>query len=249
MKPMPVERPRAAAAVEEPAPRQGGLFSPGQMAGARSRVVPISAGTGVDAEPRIVSRKSSPRPKAIGRKPESDVQQTLAFGAANSHRRARTDLNSDIYCDAPVARLSHRGLAWFVDLSLVAAGWGCFTGIFLAAGGQIGSDLFSLISLGAMAVFVALLYHLFWALADGDSAGYRWAHLRLIDFDGARPNRQRRLTRLAASWLSILPGGLGLIWALMDEETLTWQDHISKTFPTPVAVAGPLRTEHVSTGH
>jgi len=24
-----------------------------------------------------------------------------------------------------------------------------------------------------------------------------------------------------------------LVWALVDEENLTWHDHISKTFPTP----------------
>src|SRR6202041_3046551 len=30
-----------------------------------------------------------------------------------------------------------------------------------------------------------------------------------------------------------LSGGLGLVWALVDEENLTWHDHISKTFPTP----------------
>ena len=33
------------------------------------------------------------------------------------------------------------------------------------------------------------------------------------------------------SLLSACPG-LGLVWALVDEENLTWHDHISKTFPT-----------------
>ena len=33
----------------------------------------------------------------------------------------------------------------------------------------------------------------------------------------------------------VLPAGLGLLWALVDEESLTWQDHISHTFPTPIA--------------
>jgi hypothetical protein len=28
------------------------------------------------------------------------------------------------------------------------------------------------------------------------------------------------------------------VWALADEETLTWQDHISKTFPTIRETAG-----------
>jgi hypothetical protein len=26
---------------------------------------------------------------------------------------------------------------------------------------------------------------------------------------------------------------LGMLWALVDEEALTWHDHMSKTFPTP----------------
>ena len=26
--------------------------------------------------------------------------------------------------------------------------------------------------------------------------------------------------------------GLGLLWSLADEESLTWHDHMSKTFPT-----------------
>jgi hypothetical protein len=35
------------------------------------------------------------------------------------------------------------------------------------------------------------------------------------------------------SFLSYTVGGLGLVWALVDEEQLAWHDHISKTFPTP----------------
>jgi hypothetical protein len=38
---------------------------------------------------------------------------------------------------------------------------------------------------------------------------------------------------MASGFLSLAAGGLGLLWALVDEETLTWHDHISKTFPTP----------------
>jgi hypothetical protein len=39
--------------------------------------------------------------------------------------------------------------------------------------------------------------------------------------------------RQLASVLSLISAGLGLVWALVDEENLTWHDHISKTFPTP----------------
>jgi hypothetical protein len=61
----------------------------------------------------------------------------------------------------------------------------------------------------------------------------RFAGLRLVDFDGRSPERHQRMRRQLASLLSVLSAGLGLAWALVDEENLTWHDHISKTFPTP----------------
>lgn len=69
----------------------------------------------------------------------------------------------------------------------------------------------------------------------GISPGTRWADLDLLDFDGRPPGRRDRLNRLAAGCLSLLPAGAGLLWALVDEEHLTWHDHMSKTFVTPAA--------------
>jgi hypothetical protein len=54
----------------------------------------------------------------------------------------------------------------------------------------------------------------------------------LINFDGFPPDGRARALRLMGGWISILSGGLGLVWALLDEEGLTWHDHMSKTFPT-----------------
>ena len=58
----------------------------------------------------------------------------------------------------------------------------------------------------------------------------RWSSVKVLNFDGQRPTREQRLTRLFAGALSFLAAGLGLVWALADEESLTWHDHISKTF-------------------
>jgi uncharacterized RDD family membrane protein YckC len=58
--------------------------------------------------------------------------------------------------------------------------------------------------------------------------------LRILNFDGRPATRQERLARVASAWISAAPAGLGLVWALLDEETLTWHDQISKTFPTPI---------------
>jgi uncharacterized RDD family membrane protein YckC len=85
---------------------------------------------------------------------------------------------------------------------------------------------------GGLAVLFAIAYKLTWAFAGRDSAGLAWCHLKLLDFDGVRPSRRKRLERLGWSCISILPAGLGLIWALVDQEKLSWHDHSSQTFVT-----------------
>src|SRR5262249_25046919 len=80
---------------------------------------------------------------------------------------------------------------------------------------------------------ILLLYKLLWAIANGDTPGMRWTRLTLVNFDGQRPTAAQRMSRAASGILSLLAGGLGVMWTLVDEETLACHDHISKTFPTP----------------
>jgi uncharacterized RDD family membrane protein YckC len=71
-----------------------------------------------------------------------------------------------------------------------------------------------------------------YAIAGRETAGMSCAHLRLITFDGFKPDGKQRLYRFLGSCLSLCTV-LGLAWSLADEESLGWQDHISRTFPTP----------------
>jgi uncharacterized RDD family membrane protein YckC len=77
-----------------------------------------------------------------------------------------------------------------------------------------------------------MLYGLIWAIAGRETAGMRWTDLQLITFDGFPVDGRSRASRVASTWLSFCSGGLGVLWAVADEENLTWHDHISKTFPT-----------------
>jgi uncharacterized RDD family membrane protein YckC len=79
---------------------------------------------------------------------------------------------------------------------------------------------------------VPVLYKLLWTVAGRDTVGMSVAGVRLVDFDGNPPSRERRYQRLLGSFISALAGGIGLIWALVDEDRLTWHDHMSSTFPT-----------------
>jgi len=59
----------------------------------------------------------------------------------------------------------------------------------------------------------------------------RWTRLRLTTFDGLPLEPRHRLLRMLGSCLSVCTA-VGLLWLLVDEESLAWQDHISGTFPT-----------------
>jgi hypothetical protein len=59
-----------------------------------------------------------------------------------------------------------------------------------------------------------------------------WTQLRLTTFDGFPPERKHRLVRFFGASLARCTL-LGLFWSLADEESLAWQDYISRTFPTP----------------
>lgn len=86
---------------------------------------------------------------------------------------------------------------------------------------------------GAILAVLWIFYHAFFCAFGSDTPGMRSVRLRLLNFDGHEPSREQRWQRLGGSCLSLAAAGLGLVWTLVDEESLGWQDHISKTFPTP----------------
>lgn len=175
--------------------------------------------------------KKPSRPRGKVRKP-APGQQSFGFDAGGSYQPITGLAEPAISCDSGVALPAHRAIAAAFDVGVVLAAVSLFCGVFLLAGGRIVIDKHALaLLIGITAVFY-FFYEMLWCLADGDTAGMRWAHLKLVNFDGQAPDREQRLYRLAASYLSLLAVGVGLIWALVDEESLTWHDHISKTFPT-----------------
>lgn len=127
----------------------------------------------------------------------------------------------------------HRALAATLDASIVLLAVALFGVVFHLAGGQIVLNPKTVPVFLAVVGILALFYKLLWSLGGGDTAGMSWTRLTLVNFDGQTPDRQQRLCRLASAFLSLLAAGVGLVWALVDEETLTWHDHISRTFPTP----------------
>jgi uncharacterized RDD family membrane protein YckC len=175
------------------------------------------------------SRPVAPRTPRRG----TDSQQTLDFRGAPANAPLGTEVHAVIYCDAPVALPAHRMIAAAFDASMVLIAVGVFLGIFFLSGGMLMLSQQNAPFLISVAALLALFYRFLWVVGNGETPGMRFAGLRLVNFDGRSPDRDQRAFRQVASLLSVLSAGLGLVWALVDEENLTWHDHISKTFPTP----------------
>jgi len=220
----------AVPAVSAPKPitYQPSLFASREL----PRIVPFEtiAPRTMDAPPKgdAISRPSRPRtrrPKVV------PGQQALEFSPLGARRAKPAE--GVIYCDAPVAVAAHRAVAVALDAALITVGLAIIGSIFYFAGGQLPLSMKSAPILAGIVASVVLFYKLLWSLANGDTPGMRWSHLTLVDFDGRVPDRKQRIGRIASGLLSVAPAGIGLLWALADEETLTWHDHMSKTFPTP----------------
>jgi uncharacterized RDD family membrane protein YckC len=213
--------------VKRAAPFQSSLFQP--------RVVSFEsfAPEAVEARPRsrntAASRPRHRRPLPGQESFQFEANQTVITQAAPPPRAAEPMIGCGVRAALPV----HRLLAAAFDLSMVVIAVGLFLLVFYLAGGPLVINAHTAPLCAGIATVFYLLYELLWCMADTDTAGMRWARLKLVDFDGRPPVRDQRLFRLAAGGLSVLAAGLGILWALVDEESLTWHDHISKTFPTP----------------
>ena len=64
----------------------------------------------------------------------------------------------------------------------------------------------------------------------GQTFGMKLVHIRLISSRGRAPGAVRGLLRVAALAISVLPGGLGWLWALFDREHRALHDHLAGTY-------------------
>jgi uncharacterized RDD family membrane protein YckC len=165
----------------------------------------------------------------------ADSQAFLDFlpPAPHAPRTLKTSVEAVIYCDARVATPLHRAVGSAVDCGFIGAGVAVFLLSFHVFGGEFPKWNLG-VGLGYAGAFLAIaaLYGMLWLLGGAETPGQWWTGLRLINFDGSPVTRKERSMRFFAAWLSFLSAGLGFLWSLADEESLTWHDHVSNTFPT-----------------
>jgi uncharacterized RDD family membrane protein YckC len=206
-----------------------------------ARVIPFDSLTS-QAERESIRARAAELARPAPLKTETVQVKHARSGKARSKNQRKVEFlgqaevltppQSHIICDAPVAPAALRLEAALIDAAIMALPCAMGAGLFLYLHGAMSLGKQTLPFLLMAIATVPLLYKLLWTFAGCDTIGMRKAGLQLVDFDGNPPSQTRRYLRLFSSTLSFLAAGIGLIWSLVDEDCLTWHDHISSTFPT-----------------
>jgi uncharacterized RDD family membrane protein YckC len=162
------------------------------------------------------------------------------WAAVEAEPRTQEDLRRDMQQEraatraaSPVVDLAgvdRRAMAIVIDGALMLAGFAGLVWLTAASGLLVHSArAFGFVAVVLLLVVCAGYQALFSALTKA-TPGMWYAGIGLCTTDGYIPNRAQYWRRLAALPLSVMPLGLGLAWALFDEDQLTWHDRLSGTY-------------------
>jgi uncharacterized RDD family membrane protein YckC len=167
------------------------------------------------------SRPQTAEPVAIAAQPELDFESLLQQSAQQLTNRL-----------VPVAPLRHRVHAGLLDAGFLVISYGGFLLMFASLGNPL---TFGRVEVAVYAAALFLIYGLYITLFTGFGSatpGMLLRNLHAVSFDGNPPSQQQMLWRSFGYLVSAAAGLLGFLWALWDEDHLTWHDRISQTYLT-----------------
>lgn len=88
----------------------------------------------------------------------------------------------------------------------------------------------------AILFLIYILYFGLFTLLSGTTLGMQMRGLSVVAMDGGLPDTRHLIWRSIGYLLSAGTLLLGFIWALWDEDHLTWQDRISHTYVTSATI-------------
>jgi uncharacterized RDD family membrane protein YckC len=149
----------------------------------------------------------------------------------------------------PIASIDDRRFAAILDSAFLLFAYGGFLTLFGSLGGQF---TFSKLSAGVYAVSLAIIYFQYFALFTifgGTTPGMMLRGLQVVSYSGQPPSPRQAGLRSLGYLISAATFGLGYLWALWDEDGLTWHDRLSETYLTSqqgLVHADPPATLHPS---
>ncbi|MDA1315243.1 MAG: RDD family protein [Acidobacteria bacterium] len=128
-----------------------------------------------------------------------------------------------------IAPVRDRAIAGVLDFSMVIVALGVFLGVFHTIGGTVGEGPEAFRTLAFAFIGLLFFYWIFYLRYVGETAGMSWMKLRVSSFDGKAPTPLQKWLRAGGTILSCCAAGMGFLWSLADEDTLTWHDRMSRT--------------------
>ena len=148
----------------------------------------------------------------------------------------------------PVAELSVRRRAAAVDAICLLTAFAVVIGGFAFFGGRLIASRLDAFVCGAILTLLYTQYFSLFTMMGGATPGMMLSGLRLVSFDGSAPEPRQLIRRCAGYLISGGMAFMGFLWSFWDEDHLTWHDHISQTYLTPIedlsSAASPERETH-----
>lgn len=149
----------------------------------------------------------------------------------------------------PVASMDERRIVALIDAACLLFAYGGFLTLFGSLGGQF---TFSKMSAAVYSIAFAIVYLQYFSLFTvfgGTTPGMMLRGIQVVDFSGETPSPRKLLLRAAGYMLSAGTFFLGFLWAMWDEDELTWHDRISHTYLSAAEKLADSEMNGVVHGH
>ena len=128
------------------------------------------------------------------------------------------------------APLQLRVMATTVDLIMVGFAFTLFLGVTAHFAHRLPLGLPGAIAAAVTFAVLFPLYELLFFTFSDQTPGMRYARIGLCTLSDDNPTRSAIRRRILAQIIAICPFGLGILWALLDEDGLGWHDRISRMY-------------------
>jgi uncharacterized RDD family membrane protein YckC len=148
----------------------------------------------------------------------------------------------------PVASIDNRRLAALVDLFCLLFAYGGFLMLFGSLGGEFTLSKLSAAVYATTFAIVYLQYFALFTIFGGTTPGMMMRNLQVTSFSGEPPTPRQMILRSAGYMLSAGAFFLGFLWAMWDEDELTWHDRLSHTYLSLAQTYADMESSSVAHG-
>ena len=146
----------------------------------------------------------------------------------------------------PVASMDDRRLAALIDSCCLLFAFGGFLMLFGSLGGQFTLSKLNAAVYTTTFAIVYLQYFALFTIFGGTTPGMMMRGLQVVSFSGEPPTPRQMLLRSAGYILSAGTFFLGFLWAMWDEDELTWHDRLSRTHLSTAQTFADLENSSVA---